>query len=119
MTANDRTLLARWALTTNETVIDNQSFEAAKALSCSEPGNIIANLIVAIGFLENGLMFSAKVSSMRCRAHWLDLQPSTGNLNPTSNPKSNLNSNPNYNLNSNPNSNLNSNLNSNPNSNSD
>jgi hypothetical protein len=69
--ANLKKALISWAFTRSDAVIDDQSFEAAKALLCSTPDDVLSNLIVAIALIDKGLIISAKTSAVKCRTQWL------------------------------------------------
>jgi tetratricopeptide (TPR) repeat protein len=69
--ASFKKTLISWAFTSTDAVIDDQSFESAKALLCSTPDDILANLVVAIALIDKGLLISAKNSAVKCRTRWL------------------------------------------------
>lgn len=74
MASKYKSLSVRWIYADgNEGVIDEESLQAAKAVILSEPENISAHLIIALYYLDKGLLISSTKSALKCNTHWLAL----------------------------------------------
>jgi hypothetical protein len=63
-------ILVRWAFSTGGHSVTDDELSAAKLLLQQDPKNMTANVTVALGHLDRGMMVSAKIPSMTCKTEW-------------------------------------------------
>jgi hypothetical protein len=62
--------LSRWAFLEQEADVAENTLDAAHDSIRSDPNCIIAKALVALSFLEKGMMVSAKFPFMQCKTYW-------------------------------------------------
>jgi hypothetical protein len=62
--------LSRWAFLEQEADLAENILDAAHDLIRSDPNCIIAKALIALSFLEKGMMVSAKFPCMQCKTYW-------------------------------------------------
>lgn len=65
--------IARWAFASEKVVRDKAALHLAESSLAQEPTNSNANALMAISFLDDGKVASAKIHSIRCKTHFLEL----------------------------------------------
>ena len=63
-------LLSRWAFLEQDADVAKNALDAAQDSIQNDPKSIIATALIALSFLEKGMMISAKVPSLQCKTYW-------------------------------------------------